>query len=245
MIISLKFFSLFMSKKVIAIDQGTTSSRAVLFDSANNLMDLEQMEIEQHFPHDGWVEHDPEEIWKSVVAVTDKLIKKNSLKPTDIASIGITNQRETTVLWDRNSGKAIYPAIVWQDRRTADLCKDLKKEKGLEQKVQEKTGLLIDPYFSATKLAWILENVSGARKKAEKGELAFGTIDSFLVWKLTQGKHHKTDATNASRTMLFNIDSHCWDDELLQLLRIPKQILPEVCDCVHDYGDTSVFGGSL
>ena len=193
-----------MLKKIIAIDQGTTSSRAVLFDSGNNLLDFEQMEIEQHFPHDGWVEHDPEEIWKSVVTVTDKLIKKHSLKSTDIASIGITNQRETTVLWDRNSGKAIYPAIVW-----------------------------------------ILDNVSGARKKAEKGELAFGTVDSFLVWKLTQGKHHKTDATNASRTMLFNIDSHCWDDELLQLLRIPKQILPEVCDCVHDYGDTSVFGGSL
>ena len=234
-----------MLKKVIAIDQGTTSSRAVLFDSGNNLLDFEQMEIEQHFPHDGWVEHDPEEIWKSVVTVTDKLIKKHSLKSTDIASIGITNQRETTVLWDRNSGKAIYPAIVWQDRRTADLCKGLKKEEGLEQKVQDKTGLLIDPYFSATKLAWILDNVSGARKKAEKGELAFGTIDSFLVWKLTQGKHHKTDATNASRTMLFNIDSHCWDDELLQLLKIPKQILPEVCDCVHNYGDTSVFGGSL
>jgi len=234
-----------MSKKVIAIDQGTTSSRAILFDEKNNLLDFEQKEFNQYFPNDGWVEHDPEEIWKSVFDVTDKLLKKHSVKPSDLAAIGITNQRETTVVWDKKSGKAIYPAIVWQDRRTSDLCDGLRKEAGTEQKIQQKTGLLVDPYFSATKLAWILDNVTGARKKAENGELAFGTIDSFLVWRLTEGRKHKTDATNASRTMLFNIDSHCWDDELLDFLKIPRKILPEVCDSVHDYGDTTLFGGNL
>ena len=187
-----------MSKKVIAIDQGTTSSRAILFDEKNNLLDFEQKEFNQYFPNDGWVEHDPEEIWKSVFDVTDKLLKKHSVKPSDLAAIGITNQRETTVVWDKKSGKAIYPAIVWQDRRTSDLCDGLRKEAGTEQKIQQKTGLLVDPYFSATKLAWILDNVTGARKKAENGELAFGTIDSFLVWRLTEGREHKTDATNAS-----------------------------------------------
>ena len=234
-----------MSKKVIAIDQGTTSSRAILFDEKNNLLDFEQKEFNQYFPNDGWVEHDPEEIWKSVFDVTDKLLKNHSLKPSDIAAIGITNQRETTVVWDKKSGKAIYPAIVWQDRRTSGLCDGLRKEAGTELKIQQKTGLLVDPYFSATKLAWILDNVTGARKKAENGELAFGTIDSFLVWRLTEGREHKTDATNASRTMLFNIDSHCWDDELLDFLKIPRKILPEVCDSVHDYGDTTLFGGNL
>ena len=234
-----------MPKKIISIDQGTTSTRAVLFDKKCKFINFEQMEHKQHFPADGWVEHNPEEIWKSVVKVTDKLIKKNSLKPSDIAAIGITNQRETTILWDRKTGKPIYPAIVWQDRRTSELCDVLKKEKGLEEEIQEKTGLLIDPYFSATKLAWILDNVDGARKKAEKGELAFGTIDSFLIWRLTEGKCHKTDATNAARTMLFDIKSYCWDSDLLRLLNIPEQILPEVCDCTHDYGETSLFGGKL
>ena len=234
-----------MPKKIISIDQGTTSTRAVLFDKKCKFINFEQMEHRQHFPADGWVEHNPEEIWKSVVKVTDKLIKKNSLKPSDIAAIGITNQRETTILWDRKTGKPIYPAIVWQDRRTSEFCDVLKKEKGLEEEIQEKTGLLIDPYFSATKLAWILDNVDGARKKAEKGELAFGTIDSFLIWRLTEGKCHKTDATNASRTMLFDIKSYCWDSDLLRLLNIPEQILPEVCDCTHDYGETSLFGGKL
>ena len=234
-----------MPKKIISIDQGTTSTRAVLFDEKCKFINFEQMEHKQHFPAEGWVEHNPEEIWKSVVKVTDKLIKKNSLKPSDIAAIGITNQRETTILWDRKTGKPIYPAIVWQDRRTSELCDVLKKEKGLEEEIQEKTGLLIDPYFSATKLAWILDNVDGARKKAEKGELAFGTIDSFLIWRLTEGKCHKTDATNASRTMLFDIKSYCWDSDLLRLLNIPEQILPEVCDCTHDYGETSLFGGKL
>ena len=234
-----------MSKKVIAIDQGTTSSRAVLFDEKSNLLDFEQKEFNQYFPNDGWVEHNPEEIWKSVCDVTDKLLKKHSLKPDDIAGIGLTNQRETTVVWDKKSGKTIYPAIVWQDRRTSELCDSLRKEAGTERKIQQKTGLLIDPYFSATKLAWILDNVTGARKKAENGELAFGTIDSFLVWRLTEGRQHKTDATNASRTMLFNIDRHCWDEELLDFFNIPRKILPEVCDSVHDYGDTSLFGGSL
>ena len=234
-----------MSKKIISLDQGTTSSRAVLFDERCNFINFEQREFKQYFPADGWVEHDPEEIWKSVVEVMDKLIKKNSLKPNDIAVVGITNQRETTVLWDKKTGKAIYPAIVWQDRRTSEFCDVLKREKGLEEEIQKKTGLLIDPYFSATKLAWILDNVDQARKKAEKGELAFGTIDSFLIWRLTEGKCHKTDATNASRTMLFDIESHCWESDLLRLLNIPEKILPEVCDSSHDYGETSLFGGNL
>ena len=234
-----------MSKKIISIDQGTTSSRAVLFDDRGGLIDFIQKEHKQYFPKDGWVEHDPEEIWKSVAEVTGKLISRHSLNSNDIGAIGIANQRETSLLWEKKSGKVIYPAIVWQDRRTAEFCNKLKKEKGLEKKIQNKTGLLIDPYFSATKLAWILDNVDGARKKARNGDLAFGTIDSFLVWRLTEGKHHKTDATNASRTMLFNINSNCWDKELLKLLNIPEQVLPEVCDNVHDFGNTNLFGGSL
>ena len=234
-----------MSKKIISIDQGTTSSRAVLFDDRGGLIDFIQKEHKQYFPKDGWVEHDPEEIWRSVAEVTGKLISRHSLNSNDIGAIGIANQRETSLLWEKKSGKVIYPAIVWQDRRTAEFCNKLKKEKGLEKKIQNKTGLLIDPYFSATKLAWILDNVDGARKKARNGDLAFGTIDSFLVWRLTEGKHHKTDATNASRTMLFNINSNCWDKELLKLLNIPEQVLPEVCDNVYDFGNTNLFTGSL
>ena len=234
-----------MSKKIISIDQGTTSSRAVLFDDRGGLIDFIQKEHKQYFPKNGWVEHDPEEIWRSVAEVTGKLISRHSLNSNDIGAIGIANQRETSLLWEKKSGKVIYPAIVWQDRRTAEFCNKLKKEKGLEKKIQNKTGLLIDPYFSATKLAWILDNVDGARKKARNGDLAFGTIDSFLVWRLTEGKHHKTDATNASRTMLFNINSNCWDKELLKLLNIPEQVLPEVCDNVYDFGNTNLFTGSL
>ena len=234
-----------MAEKLISIDQGTTSSRALLFDNKCNLLNLEQQEHSQFFPADGWVEHDPEEIWKSVYDVTEKLLRRNSTKPKDVASIGITNQRETTLLWDKKTGEVIYPAIVWQDRRTTNYCEDLRKDKSLVLDIQEKTGLLIDPYFSGTKIAWILDNVDGARRKAERGELAFGTIDSFLVWRLTEGRHHKTDATNASRTMLFDINSHCWDSDLLKLLNIPKRILPEVCDCVHEFGETSLFGGKI
>ena len=234
-----------MSKKIISIDQGTTSTRALLFDSECKFIDFEQKEFPQYFPNDGWVEHNPEDIWESVLTVTKGLIKKHSLSPIDIVSIGITNQRETTLLWDRKTGKAVYPAVVWQDRRTSKHCEDLKKESGLEKEIQDKTGLLIDPYFSGTKLAWILDNVDGVRRKAEEGELAFGTIDSFLVWRLTEGKHHKTDATNASRTMMFDINSNCWDSQLLKLLNIPEEILPQVCDCAHDFGETKLFGGSI
>ena len=233
-----------MNKKIIAIDQGTTSSRAVIFDQDGRLLDYEQKEFKQFFPNDGWVEHDPDEIWDSVLYVTKTLIKRLGLKSSDIASIGITNQRETTLVWNKKTGRPIYPAIVWQDRRTFELCSDLTTP-DLEKMIQDKTGLLIDPYFSATKLAWILDNVDGAREGAKKGDLLFGTIDSFLVWKLTGGKEHKTDATNASRTMLFNIAENSWDSELLDLFKIPENMLPEVCDNVHDYGATSLFGGSI
>ena len=234
-----------MTKKIISIDQGTTSSRAVLFDDKFQLIDFVQKEFSQSFTFEGAVEHDPSEIWSSVFGVTKELIKNNSITPNDVASIGITNQRETTVIWDRKTGKPIYPAIVWQDRRTSKFCEDLKKEERLEIEIQEKTGLLIDPYFSATKISWILDNVEGARKRAQLGQLAFGTIDSFLIWHLTEGKHHKTDATNASRTMLFDIKEQTWDRELLKLLDIPETILPEVCDCIHEFGNTSLFGGNI
>ena len=233
-----------MNKKIIAIDQGTTSSRAVLFDHEGVLVDHEQREFKQFFPNDGWVEHDPEEIWDSVFFVTDSLIKRHNLESSDIASIGITNQRETTLVWNKKTGKAIYPAIVWQDRRTSEFCNDLRNPE-LEKMVQDKTGLLIDPYFSASKLAWILDNVEGARESAERGDLLFGTVDSFLVWKLTGGLEHKTDASNASRTMLFNIKENIWDSGLLDLFKIPKSMLPEVCDNVHYYGTTNSFGGSI
>jgi glycerol kinase len=233
-----------MNKKVIAIDQGTTSSRAVVFNHDGTVFDFEQKEFTQFFPHDGWVEHDPEEIWSSVVSTTQSVLKKHDLSASDIGSIGITNQRETTIVWDRETGKSLYPAIVWQDRRTAKFCSDLSDE-SLKKSIQRKTGLLLDPYFSATKLAWILENVDGAREKAESGKILFGTVDSYLLWKLTKGSVHKTDATNASRTMLFNIHENKWDEDLLRLFGIPRQMLPEVCDNVHAYGTTSLFGGPI
>lgn len=233
-----------MSKKIISIDQGTTSSRAVLFDEKCNLIDIEQKELTQFFPSDGWVEHDPEEIWSSVLEVTKRIIDKHKIDFSDIGSIGITNQRETTLLWDKRTGKTVYPAIVWQDRRTSDFCDDLRKN-GLDDDIHYKTGLLIDPYFSATKLSWILNNIEGVRKKAEAGYLAFGTVDCFLLWRLTEGKHHKTDATNASRTMLFNINKNKWDVELLKIFDIPETILPEVCDNIHAFGETKLFGSSI
>ncbi|MDA7601432.1 glycerol kinase GlpK [Gammaproteobacteria bacterium] len=233
-----------MNKKIMAIDQGTTSSRAVIFDQDGSFIDYEQKEFKQFFPNDGWVEHDPDEIWESVLSVSETLIKRLDLKPSDIASIGITNQRETTLVWNKKTGRPVYPAIVWQDRRTSELCNNFKTP-DLEKMIQAKTGLLIDPYFSATKLAWILDNVDGAREGANNGDLLFGTVDSFLVWKLTGGKEHKTDATNASRTMLFNIAENSWDVELLNLFKIPESMLPEVCDNVHDYGVTNLFGGSI
>ena len=231
-----------MSKKIISIDQGTTSSRAVIFSDKGELIGFEQLEFKQFFPNDGWVEHDPEEIWLSVVEVLNLSIKRFNLSASDIASIGITNQRETVVIWDKKTGKPIYNAIVWQDRRTSDFCDSLKDSQDL---IQQKTGLTMDPYFSASKVNWILDQVNGARKRAENGELLFGTIDSFLIWKLTEGRDHKTDVSNASRTMLYNIETNEWDEELLSLFKVPSNILPTVCDNAYDFGYTELLGGKV
>jgi glycerol kinase len=228
---------------LLAIDQGTTSSRAIVFDADASPVAVAQREFTQIYPRDGWVEHDPEEIWQSTVDVCREALAAKPRLLDGVAAIGITNQRETTVVWNRATSKSVGNAIVWQDRRTADHC-DALKEAGYEATIAAKTGLLLDPYFSATKLAWLLDNVDGARHAAEAGELAFGTIDSYLLWRLTGGRVHATDATNASRTMLFNIHNQNWDDELLELFRIPRSLLPEVCDCAHDYGETeaALFG---
>jgi glycerol kinase len=226
-----------MPSHILAIDQGTTSTRAIVFDRKLKPVATAQQEFKQHFPASGWVEHDPEDIWKSVLATCKAAIRKARLKPSDIATIGITNQRETTLVWDRKTGKPIHRAIVWQDRRTADICSALKSAE-LEPLFTKKTGLLLDPYFSGTKLSWLLNEVKGARARAERGELAFGTIDSFLIWRLTGGKVHATDATNASRTLLYNIHTGDWDDELLGVLNIPRAMLPEVKDCAADFGKT-------
>jgi len=231
-----------MPKKIISIDQGTTSSRAVVFSDKGELVGFEQIEFKQFFPNDGWVEHDPEEIWLSVVEVLNLSIKRFNLSASDIASIGITNQRETVVIWDKKTGEPIYNAIVWQDRRTSDFCNSLKDSQDL---IQQKTGLTIDPYFSASKVNWILDQVSGARQRAENGELLFGTIDSFLIWKLTEGRDHKTDVSNASRTMLYNIESNKWDEELLGLFNVPSNLLPKVCDNADDFGYTELLGGKV
>ncbi|MBC8130739.1 MAG: glycerol kinase GlpK [Rhizobiaceae bacterium] len=235
-----------MSGYILAIDQGTTSTRAIVFDDAFRIVGVGQQEFAQHFPRSGWVEHDPEDIWNSVLATIRTAIADASLSASDIAAIGITNQRETTVLWDRESGKAVHNAIVWQDRRTSEFCRSLI-ESGAEAEVSEKTGLIVDPYFSGTKLRWLLDTVEGARAKAEAGKLAFGTVDSFLLWRLTGGKVHATDATNASRTMLFNITANAWDEELLKLLDIPAALLPEVKDCAADFGttDPALFGCAI
>lgn len=227
-----------MSQYLLSIDQGTTSSRAIIFDQRGSIVTSAQQEFTQFFPADGWVEHDAEEIWESTLAVCREALKNAQLDAAAIAGIGITNQRETTIVWDRTTGKPIYKAIVWQDRRTSPTCLALKNE-GQEPLVQATTGLLIDPYFSATKVAWILDNVEGARQRAEQGELAFGTVDSFLLWRLTKGASHKTDATNASRTLLFNIHTQQWDDQLLALFRVPKAMLPEVEDSAADFGHTA------
>ncbi|MDT8419546.1 MAG: glycerol kinase GlpK [Desulfuromonadales bacterium] len=230
-------------RHILAIDQGTTSSRAMIFAQNGQCEVLAQQEFSQIYPRDGWVEHDPEEIWTSVQSVCRNALGQAEETGIEVAGIGITNQRETTLVWDRRSGEPIYNAIVWQDRRTAGLCAELKAA-GLEEAVAEKTGLLLDPYFSASKLCWLLDHVAGARERAEKGELAFGTVDSFLLWRLTGGKVHATDATNASRTMLFNIHSQQWDDSLLELFRIPHSLLPEVKDCCADFGtsEAGLFG---
>ena len=236
-----------MSRYLLAIDQGTTSSRAIVFDLDGHIIASSQQEFPQIFPQDGWVEHDPEAIWRTTEETCREAIKKASLDASDILSIGITNQRETTVVWDKVTGTPIYNAIVWQDRRTADLCQQLKQEDGLVETLAEKTGLLLDPYFSASKIAWILDNVEGARARGEAGELLFGTIDSFLLWRLTGGKQHATDATNASRTLLFNIHTNEWDQELLTLFNVPANMLPDVRDCAADYGHTKaeLFGAEI
>lgn len=228
-------------KLVLAMDQGTTSSRAILFDSSYNIVQQAQCEFEQHFPDSGWVEHNPLDIWQTSLDTARQAIANAGVSPQQIAGIGITNQRETTVIWDRNTGQPIHNAIVWQDRRTADLCSELAAQ-GCEAMISSKTGLLLDPYFSATKIAWLLDNVAGARQRAERGELAAGTIDSWLLWNLTEGASHATDATNASRTMLYNIHSGEWDSELLSLFNIPRSLLPEVHDCAADFGTTTLFG---
>ena len=222
---------------ILAIDQGTTSSRAIIFDKKQNICGVGQKEFTQYFPKSGWVEHDAEEIWQTVIATCRQAIRKAKIKPADIAAIGITNQRETTVLWDRKTGKPVHKAIVWQDRRTADICAKLKKA-GREATFTRKTGLLLDPYFSGTKAAWILDQVRGLRKKAEAGQIAFGTIDSFLIWRLTGGRRHVTDATNASRTLMYNIRTNKWDKGLLDILGVPSAVLPEVLDCADDFGVT-------
>lgn len=235
-----------MNGYVLAIDQGTTSSRAIIFDKNRKVVGKSQQEFTQIYPQSGWVEHDPEEIWQSVLATCEIAIENAKIQAGDVAAIGITNQRETVIVWDKITGKPIHNAIVWQDRRTAALCQKLKRQ-GLEKKFTRKTGLLLDPYFSGTKLSWILDKVPGARKRATNGELLFGTIDSFLIWRLTGGKIHATDATNASRTLLFNIASNEWDEELLKILRVPRAMLPEVKDCAANYGsaEASLLGAAI
>ena len=232
-----------MTTSILAIDQGTTSSRAIVFDTQGQALQVAQQEFTQHYPADGWVEHNPEEIWSSVLGVTKNVLSQMDGSP---AAIGITNQRETTVVWSHDSGQPIYNAIVWQDRRTADLCASLRSE-GHETDITARTGLLLDPYFSASKIAWMLDHVEGARERAVAGALAFGTIDTFLLWRLTGGWVHATDATNASRTALFNIHKQCWDNALLDLFRVPEAILPKVMDTADDFGLTekNILGASI
>jgi glycerol kinase len=223
---------------ILAIDQGTTSSRAMVFRRDCTIAATAQQEFPQHFPHSGWVEHDPEDIWRTVLATSREAIAKAGLAARDIAAIGIANQRETALVWDRATGKPIHNAIVWQDRRTAGMCPKLK-DAGSERQVTARTGLVLDPYFSASKIAWLIDHVSGARRQAERGDLAFGTVDSFLLWRLTGGAVHATDATNASRTALYDIHANAWSDELCALFGVPGAMLPEVRDCTADYGLTA------
>ncbi len=231
-----------MKEKIISIDQGTSSTRSVLYDNKGRYIDSVQQEFDQLFPMEGWVEHSPDQIWDTVIATLTTLVKRNELTSSDIASIGITNQRETTIVWNKRTGQPIYNAIVWQDRRTASFCEGLISH---DKEIQKKTGLTLDPYFSATKINWILNNVDGAKELAQKGDLLFGTIDTFLIWKMTEGRHHLTDVTNASRTMLFNIKQEKWDESLLDLFQVPISMLPEVCDNVYDFGVTKILGGDV
>ncbi|MDT8427608.1 MAG: glycerol kinase GlpK [Pseudomonadales bacterium] len=239
-----------MSDLILAIDQGTSSSRAIIFDRDGNRLGLGQEEFTQHFPQDGWVEHNPDDLWQSTLRSCREALRHAGLTGAQIRSIGITNQRETTIIWDRETGKPIYPAIVWQDRRTADYCSSLQEKLENSNRaslIQDKTGLLLDSYFSASKIRWILDEVAGSREAARQGRLAFGTVDSWLLWQLTAGKVHRTDATNASRTLLFNIHTQCWDEGLLALFDIPAALLPEVMDCAADFGRCSseLFGAPI
>ncbi len=229
---------------ILAMDQGTTSSRAIIFDQQYAIVEQAQQEFAQHFPDSGWVEHSPADIWQTSLDTARQALANSGISADQIAALGITNQRETTLLWDRQTGEPVYNAIVWQDRRTADYCSKLK-DQGHEASITSKTGLLLDPYFSATKIAWILDNVEGARVRAEAGELTFGTMDTWLLWNLTQGRSHATDATNASRTMIYNIHNGDWDSELLELFNIPRSLLPEVKDCNANYGSTSLLGSDI
>lgn len=235
-----------MTKFILAIDQGTTSSRAIVFDGARKIVGVGQKEFKQIFPQDGWVEHDPEEIWESVLWSIKTALSEAKIGSGDIAAIGITNQRETVVIWDRETGKPIHNAVVWQDRRTSSICADLRNA-GHEALFTERTGLLLDPYFSGTKVKWLLEHVDGARDKAEAGKLAFGTVDTFLIWRLTGGQMHSTDATNAARTLMFDIGRNQWDSELLDILGVPAALLPEVKDCADDFGvtDKALLGAEI
>lgn len=226
-----------MSKYVMALDQGTTSSRAIIFDEHQNIVNMAQKEFTQHYPKAGWVEHDPLEIYASQYGVLVEVLARSGMEAGEISAIGITNQRETTIVWDSETEEPIYNAIVWQDRRTSDYCDELKKQ-GLTDMIRQKTGLIIDAYFSATKIKWILDNVAGARKRAEKGKLMFGTVDTWLIWRLTRGEVHVTDVSNASRTMLFNINTLDWDQELLDLFGIPRSMMPEVKSSSEVYGHT-------
>lgn len=229
---------------LLALDQGTTSSRAIVFNLLGQVVAVAQEEFTQHFPKPGWVEHDADEIWRTQLAVARSAMRRAKLKASDIAAIGITNQRETTVIWDRETGEPVHRAIVWQDRRTAGFCDKLKKD-GVEKRVREKTGLVVDAYFSGTKVRWLLDHVPGLKKKAKAGKLAFGTMDSWLLWKLTEGRVHATDVTNASRTMLMDLKSCCWDAELLELLGVPASLLPEIRSSSEVYGETTLLGGSI
>lgn len=231
-----------MSKYIVSLDQGTTSSRAIIFDKEQNILGVSQKEINQIYPKKGWVEHNPMEIWASQYGVLQESIAKANIKISEIAAIGITNQRETTILWDKITGEPIYNAIVWQCRRTADICEKLKEDKDFVEYVRDNTGLVMDAYFSATKIKWILDNVEGARERAERGEILFGTVDTWLLWKLTEGKIHVTDYTNASRTMLYNIKKLEWDSRILEKLNIPINILPEVKNSSEIYGYADIGG---
>lgn len=233
-------------KLILALDQGTTSSRAIVFDREANIVTVAQQEFPQHYPNNGWVEHDPEDIWSTTLWVAKEALSEAEKMGGKVVAIGITNQRETTLVWNKQTGQTIYNAIVWQDRRTSEICQNLK-DKGVEDSVHSRTGLLLDPYFSGTKVAWILDNVDGARDAANAGELAFGTVDSFLIARLTSNKKHVTDATNASRTNLYNIHTGEWDDALLDIFDVPREVLPQVLDCAADFGvtDSSIFGREI